>query len=226
MKQMFAGLLAFTSVLLTGCGLEASGKAGRSAGPAGVKSPITALGAVAVPNDGLKLESMDGDVDLRQDAAGFVISDSDSTAHRSAKWLFVGARPATVYRATIAVRMVDPVAVGRLLRVSEIAGGVERAADCSFAEVQGEVTSRGDGLVGQPSLRNEAGKITVSCAVRTSAGPERLIVYLLPAVGANSTSYSEEGVGSLRVESLDIREDGDQAPGVTPPAKSATGAGQ
>lgn len=218
MKRMAATLASLASVFLAGCDMGSGSKS--DAPSAWINSPVSALAAVAVTRDGLKLESMDGDVEVRQNADGFVIVDMDAAAHRSVKWIFTGVQPGVAYQATLAVRMDAPVSVGRLLRVAEISAGSERAADCSFMEATGEVASRGDGAVGTPSLRNEAGKITISCAILTSTAPERLIVYLLPAVGSNATSYSESGVGTLRVESLELRRDTAAAAQSTPAVAS------
>lgn len=214
MNRMAAALASLASVSLAGCDMLAGGKS--DAPSEWMNSPVSALAAVVVARDGLKLEAMDGDAEVRQNADGFVIADMDAAAHRSVKWIFTGAQPGVAYQATLAVRMDAPVSVGRLVRISEISAGSERAADCSFMEATGEVASRGDAAVGTPSLRNEAGKITISCAIVTSTAPERLIVYILPAVGSNATSYSESGVGTLRVESLELRRESAVAAQSTP----------
>lgn len=214
MRRMAAALALLASVSMGGCDLMPGGKS--DAPSAWINSPVSALAAVAVARDGLKLEAMDGDAEVRQSPDGFVIADMDAAAHRSVKWVFTGAQPGVAYQATLAVRMDAPVNVGRLVRIAEISAGSERAADCSFMEATGEVATRGDAVAGTPPLRNEAGKITISCALVTSTAPERLIVYLLPAVGSNATSYSESGVGTLRVESLELRRDSSVATQGTP----------
>ena len=173
--------------------------------PPVVEAPLTALASVASARDGLRFDGMDGDVDVKQAGDALIVDDADPGAHRAAKWLFSGARANARYTATGVFRAAGPGGSGSLLRVAELTSvGKERNADCSFEPLTGETASRGDALSTPPTAHKEGERVTITCSIKTSAAPGRLVVYVLPAVGANMTSYSETGIGQLRVDRIDI----------------------